>query len=1359
MRTYKRKTDRGNTPQDVMERAVQEVLVQKRPCRAVAKDFEIPHVTLRRYVLKHKANFKKPEAEDLAVVEVKLDRYGYAKMHAIFKPEHEALLVQYLLKASKLYYGLCPKEVRRLAYEYASQLDLNMPRIWIDNECAGKDWMNIFLKKHKNMSLRTPEATSLGRASSFNRHNVTLFFNNYDAVLEKDEFTPDKIWNLDESGCTTVQRQARIIAETGCKQVGAIVSAERGTLVTICCAVGATGNTIPPMFVFPRVHFRDHFLHGAPPGSIGAAHQSGWMTAETFPMFMRHFVAHVNCTQNNKVLLILDNHDIHISLDVIDYARANGVVLLSFPPHCSHKMQLLDRTVFGPFKTYYNAAADDWMKENKGKTMTIYEIPALVSKAFPRAMTPVNIQSDRPLPNGEGAAAVDGAASDVADADQPIPGPSTSTDAEVVQQTPNHARRSEPVRVGVASKINLNCIRLAFDNIDRQEETLSGAGTSHRVNGIVVQPQSLSCAPERNSTVDKKEKRRTLELSEQPLPIYITSKREGPPPLQFANLSVPLADATERSRQNNFLWVITRLHDTVNQTVSSWTGFNIRTRDNVTVKPDKVGYLPTINAPATELSTVQELLSQSVFIQQHLSLDKIAVIMDQALYAKAAEVAWKHKLRFDSLLLMMGNFHIICYMLSIIGKLFRDAGLWDLAVESGVIAEGSIDKVLDGKQYNRGVRLHKLTYEALMRLVWKGFLEWLENNHSTDLPHLDETFRQSREGLNHADLQSSRVKRDENDVKSIVDMLENNWTNPFSNQPSDLVSLSTGAAATSAITSDLLKARSKGEEAFKIHKERLESGSGFFDPIKKQNLQTFTVLQKNTVVNAGTNREMILKADNRVFGNMLLIAQSRKLDMKDVLQYPLGPKPWALANADGTLKKTGKATLGKHLEKEVANVDVPSGSCATIVDAMAIVQMIPGENMTFDELSDAILKKIFNDGRGSGRIDVVFDLYQDQSIKAAERINRGSKCGIMFNQIKPGHRIKNWKRILASTESKAKLTIFLAENWKEECRRSKLGSIILMVITGEQCFKITKDEVTEMTELRSTHEEADTRMMIHAKHAAVNFRTVVVISEDTDVFVILLSLHSQIGTKVLLRRGKKNAMRLIDISRLGTILGKDVCTALIGVHAYTGCDSVSAFAGQGKVKSIRLITKNMEYREMFCDFGKEWHVTEDMFETIQAFTCSLYCLNTSISDVNKLRYEMFRSRKGDISSGQLPPCKDALKQQTNRANYQAAIWRRSLQNSPEIPSPTNGHGWNVVEGKLGICWLTGAPAPDVVLELMSCKCPRRCNENCPCVVNGFSCTPACKLLDCHNMQEEDEVISSKVTRIETRNGGRHSRNQ
>ena len=64
----------------------------------------------------------------------------------------------------------------------------------------------------------------------------------------------------------------------------------------------------------------------------------------------------------------------------------------------------------------------------------------------------------------------------------------------------------------------------------------------------------------------------------------------------------------------------------------------------------------------------------------------------------------------------------------------------DLAIESGVIGEGSIDKVLEGKQYNRAVRLHNLTYEALLRLCfWLGFIDWLETNHTSDLQNFNET--------------------------------------------------------------------------------------------------------------------------------------------------------------------------------------------------------------------------------------------------------------------------------------------------------------------------------------------------------------------------------------------------------------------------------------------------------------------------------------------------------------------------------------------------------------------------------------------------------------------------------------------
>ena len=396
MREYQRKTNKGNTPKEKMEKAVKEVFSNKRSYRAVANEFDIAYPTLRRYCLKYKE-----KADNHALVDensefknnFSLNRCGYFNNRSVFNAEQEKSLTDYLLKASSLYYGLCVQEVRDLAFEYALKLKINMPSNWQENKTAGKDWMTGFLRRNKEIAIRTAESTSLGRASSFNRHNVQLFFDNYGTVVERDHFTPDRIWNVDETGCTTVHKPNRVIAKTGSKQVGAIVSGERGQLVTICCAVNAIGNALPPMFVFPRVNYKDHFIRGSPHGSIGVAHPSGWMTKENFLLFMKHFVKYVRPSNENKVLLLLDNHESHVSVDVVNYAKENGIVMLSFPPHCSHKLQPLDKGVYGPFKTFYNNACSCWMKENTGKSMSIYDVPEMVGKAFSKAMCPSNILS------------------------------------------------------------------------------------------------------------------------------------------------------------------------------------------------------------------------------------------------------------------------------------------------------------------------------------------------------------------------------------------------------------------------------------------------------------------------------------------------------------------------------------------------------------------------------------------------------------------------------------------------------------------------------------------------------------------------------------------------------------------------------------------------------------------------------------------------------------------------------------------------------------------------------------------------------------------------------------------------------
>lgn len=159
---------------------------------------------------------------------------------------------------------------------------------------------------------------------------------------------------MDETGVTTVQIPDRVVARKGVKQVGRIVSAERGTLVTLAVAVSATGYLVPPFFVFPRKKFKNNFLIGGPPGCAGACNRSGLMNAEHFLAFLKFFQTHAHASLENPVLLILDNHESHLSIAGLDYCKKEGIFVLSLPPHCSHKLQPLDRSVFGPFKKVVN---------------------------------------------------------------------------------------------------------------------------------------------------------------------------------------------------------------------------------------------------------------------------------------------------------------------------------------------------------------------------------------------------------------------------------------------------------------------------------------------------------------------------------------------------------------------------------------------------------------------------------------------------------------------------------------------------------------------------------------------------------------------------------------------------------------------------------------------------------------------------------------------------------------------------------------------------------------------------------------------------------------------------------------------
>ncbi|KAJ8909501.1 hypothetical protein NQ315_016765 [Exocentrus adspersus] len=378
----KKERTRATFTAEQMMAAVAEVKNNQTPLRVAAEMFDVKFTTLRRYVLKERENANSKMVPNYAV-------------RLIFTKEQEESLCDYVKTCSKMAFGLNTFKVRQLAYEMACKNNIVMPESWKNNKCASKDWLRAFIQRNPTLSLRKPEACSLSRLTSFTKPNVDRFFSNLEEIYNKHPsiLQEIRIYNLDETGTTTVQRPHKVVAQKGVKQLNQCTSAERGLLATTCAIIRANGTFLPPTIVFPRKKFNPLMLSGAPPGTLGLANPSGWMTAELFTEVLNHFIKQTGTTKENPSLLILDNHESHVSLETAEIAKSNGVIILTLPPHTSNKLQPLDKSVFFSFKNFYNNAIDAWLLNHPGQPMTLYQIAHCVGVAHSKSMTPENIMS------------------------------------------------------------------------------------------------------------------------------------------------------------------------------------------------------------------------------------------------------------------------------------------------------------------------------------------------------------------------------------------------------------------------------------------------------------------------------------------------------------------------------------------------------------------------------------------------------------------------------------------------------------------------------------------------------------------------------------------------------------------------------------------------------------------------------------------------------------------------------------------------------------------------------------------------------------------------------------------------------
>ena len=171
---------------------------------------------------------------------------------------------------------------------------------------------------------------------------------------------------------------------------------------------------------------------------------------------------------------------------------------------------------------------------------------------------------------------------------------------------------------------------IVWDNNDFSEETVSGKGTTHVANGIIVQNEDIRLREK--TTVSKKH--RTVKAPEINIAPY-TSKVRGTMSLHDVQGSdIPLEESSYRHEQNmarhaDFVYMLSRKCTSESENyLPGWTGFNTQAHKEIR-HTSNIGYLPVIDAPVTDVATVKEILRHNVSICQRLLLPEIVLVFNE----------------------------------------------------------------------------------------------------------------------------------------------------------------------------------------------------------------------------------------------------------------------------------------------------------------------------------------------------------------------------------------------------------------------------------------------------------------------------------------------------------------------------------------------------------------------------------------------------------------------------------------------------------------------------------------------------------------------------------------------------------
>ena len=259
-----------------------------------------------------------------------------------------------------------------------------------------------------------------------------------------------------------------------------------------------------------------------------------------------------------------------------------------------------------------------------------------------------------------------------------------------------------------------------------------------------------------------------------------------------------------------------------------------------------------------------------------------------------------------------------------------------------------------------------------------------------------------------------------------------------------------------------------------------------------------------------------------------------RIDLKELLAYPLTQVPYSIATPGGFLNKADKSKGYHCLTKDVEDVPPPLDDKTLVIeDDNAAFYYLKDLPPSFRDISDRLFDMV------ARKSDIIFstDMYLENSIQSMERKRRGCSEKLIVtgeNTKKP----PDWKTYIANEENKKQLIELLCRVWSTDDFAPKLLSKNVITVSDGHAFHITSYDGTsvcrtEIKSIESTQEETDSRVVLYCFYGKQQgYRNIRIRSPDTDIFFILLHYALELqGVIILFDTGSGNKKRLIDITK------------------------------------------------------------------------------------------------------------------------------------------------------------------------------------------------------------------------------------